>query len=163
MNRAFERFFGLRRIELIGVDYRQLAREKLAGVVVEADEFLARALHARENSGDVDLLRCRIRRSPSVEERWLECKSFPIEGGLYAGGRVERCTDITRYRTAEKVLRQLNSRLVEAKHLGSEGPSLNATAPADQLALGNISSLIEKLRALFSAPYSSADDSSADD
>jgi len=154
MNRAFENFFGVRRIELIGMDYRQLVRDKLAGVVVEADDFVARALRAPATEGNGDRFYCRVQKNPSDEERWLECTSNPIEGGLYAGGRVERCIDVTRYRAAEKLLLQLYSKLAKANQLGSKGASKNSTTPISKTAPRNISSLVKELQALFSSPYS---------
>jgi transcriptional regulator with PAS, ATPase and Fis domain len=151
MNRAFENFFGVRRIEHMGVDYRQLVRDKLLGVLVNADEFLARALAVRSDDRAVVSYSCHVRKSPSREERWLECTSNPLESGLYVGGRIERFADITHYRLAEGLLRQLSSRVRQTKTLESERSS---TDPAIRHALDGISSIVDELRALISPPYS---------
>jgi len=153
MNRAFERFFGLRRVEVGGVDYRQLVRERILGVLFDADAFLARVLAAQSHESEVTRFICHVRKTAHLDERWLECTSVPLRTGVLAGGRIERFADITPGKIAEGLLRRLNLELRKARSLESKRSSPDAIDPALREALDGSSRIVAELQAVIRSPY----------
>lgn len=96
INQATERFFGLRREEVIGQDKRKLVRERIAPSLADPDGFAERVLATYENNTYVEHFECQVLPDGRREGRWLEHWSRPIRSGLYAGGRIEHYTDITK-------------------------------------------------------------------
>ena len=101
LNKALERFFGLKRDEVIGKDKRRLIRDKIRYVFEDPDGFADRVLSAYDVNTYIENFECHVLPGPSREELWLEYWSQPIKSGLYAGGRIEHYYDITDRRKAE--------------------------------------------------------------
>jgi PAS domain S-box-containing protein len=114
VNQALERYFGLRRDEIVGKDKRQLIRERIADIFEDPESFAENVLATYDDNTYIENFECHVLPDGEREERWLEHWSQPIRSGLYAGGRIEHYTDITeRVRTEEALWesnRQLESR-----------------------------------------------------
>ncbi len=111
MNRALERYFGLRREEVIGKDKRELIRTRIKDIFADPDGFAERVLAAYANNTYVEHFECHVLPGPGREERWLEHWSQPIRSGRYAGGRVEHYTDITDRKRLEMSLEESEERM----------------------------------------------------
>ena len=105
VNRALERYFGLRREELIGRDKRLLIRERIKRIFAEPETFADRVLATYRDNSFVEQFECRVLPEGRREERWLEHWSQPIRTGVYCGGRVECYYDITARKGAMDELR----------------------------------------------------------
>jgi len=105
VNRALERYFGLRRDDVIGKDKRQLINEQIKNIFEDPEGFAKRVLATYDNNTYVEHFECHVLPDGEREERWLEHWSQPIQSGLYAGGRIEQYTDITERKRAEEALR----------------------------------------------------------
>ncbi|MBN1780378.1 PAS domain S-box protein [bacterium] len=97
-NRWFERFFGLTRMRVIGVDAAHLARTTLAQMFENAGQIEKNLTATYEKNSGLNSFQCHLLTGPNRKERWLEHTSQPILTGLYAGGRIEQYSDITAYK-----------------------------------------------------------------
>ncbi len=111
MNRALERYFGLKRDEIVGMDKRKLIRERIAGIFQDPENFVEKVLATYDNNTYIEHFECHVLPDGDREERWLKHWSQPIRTGLYAGGRVEHYTDITNLKLAEEKLKKSEARL----------------------------------------------------
>ena len=105
VNRALEIYFGLRRDNIIGRDKRQLIHEQIKDKFEDSEGFVKKVLSSYDNNVYVENFECHVLPGSGRLERWLEHWSQPIWSGLYAGGRVEHYTDITKRKQAEEELR----------------------------------------------------------
>jgi len=111
INKAMERFFGLRREEVIGKDKRQAIKESIRHIFSDPDTFAEKVLATYENNTYVEKFECHVLSGENRNERWLQHWSQPIRTGLYSGGRSEHYTDITSLKQAEKALTTANKKL----------------------------------------------------
>jgi len=111
INKAMERFFGLRREEVIGKDKRQVIKESIRHIFSDPETFAEKVLATYENNTYVEKFECHVLSSENRNERWLQHWSQPIRTGLYSGGRSEHYTDITSLKQAEKALTTANKKL----------------------------------------------------
>jgi len=89
VNRALERYFGLRREEVIGKDKRQLIREQIKNIFEEPKTFAEKVFATYDNNTYIENFECHVLADGQREERWLEHWSQPIQSGFFAGGRIE--------------------------------------------------------------------------
>jgi len=106
LNQALERFFGLRREEIIGKDKRQLIRERIKDIFEDPVSFAEKVFATYDDNTYIEHFECHIVPDSEREELWLEHWSQPILSGLYAGGRVEHYSDITERKKAERKLQK---------------------------------------------------------
>jgi len=105
INRATERFFGIRRDEVIGKDKRQLIHAKIKHIFEDADGFAERVITTYDNNTYIENFECHMFPEDVREEYWLEHWSQPIRSGLYSGGRVELYSNITERKNVEEELK----------------------------------------------------------
>jgi len=122
VNHALERYFGLRRKEVIGKDKRQLIRERIKDIFEDPVYFTEKVFATYDDNTYIEHFECHIVPDSEREERWLEHWSQPILSGLYAGGRVEHYSDITERKQAEEELQKRMNELETFYHatLGRE-------------------------------------------
>ncbi len=106
VNHALERYFGLRRKEVIGKDKRQLIRERIKNIFEDPVYFTEKVFATYDDNTYIEHFECHIVPGSEREERWLEHWSQPIVSGPYAGGRVEHYSDITERKKAERKLQE---------------------------------------------------------
>ena len=106
VNQALERYFGLRRDEVVGKDKRQLIRERIADIFQDPEIFTEKVFNTYDDNTYIENFECHVLANGEREERWLEHWSQPIRTGLYAGGRVEHYSDITEQKQTETILQE---------------------------------------------------------
>jgi PAS domain S-box-containing protein len=110
VNRAFARYFGLGREEIVGQDKRTLIRERISRIVAEPETFAERILATYRENAFLEHFECRVLPGGDREERWLAYWSKPIQSGLHLGGRIEQYCDITVWKkTADELKLQTAS------------------------------------------------------
>jgi PAS domain S-box-containing protein len=122
LNQVLERYFGIKRAEVIGKDKRQLIRKRIKNIFEDPDIFAEKVLATYENNTYVENFECHLLPNDGCKERWLEHWSQPISSGPYAGGRIEHYTDITERKWAEEALRDS---MVELENKNKSLESLN--------------------------------------
>jgi PAS domain S-box-containing protein len=110
INQALERYFGLRRNEILGKDKRELVHRQIKNIFEDPESFAERVLATYKDNTHIQNFECHVLAGDSREERWLEHWSQPIRSGPYAGGRIEQYTDITKRKRAEQALRESEKR-----------------------------------------------------
>ena len=104
INRAIERYFGLKRRSVLGKDKRRLIRDRIKNIFEDPEGFAERVLATYDHNTYIENFECHLLPDGNREERWLEHWSQPIASGMYAGGRIEHYYDITGRKQAEKLL-----------------------------------------------------------
>ncbi|MEA3340911.1 MAG: PAS domain S-box protein, partial [Chloroflexota bacterium] len=116
VNQALERYFGLRREEIIGKDKRQLIRERIKYIFEDPERFTQKVFATYDNNTYIENFESHVLPAEGRKERWLEHWSQPIRSGLYAGGRIEHYYDISEHKQAKVALREqyeLSENLIE--------------------------------------------------
>ena len=126
VNQALERYFGLRRQEVIGKDNRRLIRRRIKDIFEDPESFVEKVFATYDNNTYIENFECHVLADGWREDRWLEHWSRPIHSGLFAGGRIEHYTDITGRKKAEETLKLYREEMIRAEHLASLG-MLSAT------------------------------------
>jgi PAS domain S-box-containing protein len=121
VNQALERYFGLRREEIIGKDKRQLIRRRIKDIFEDPESFVEKVFATYDNNTYIENFECHVLADGKRQDRWLEHWSRPIHSGLFAGGRIEHYTDITRRKKAEETLKTYREQMIRAEHLASLG------------------------------------------
>ncbi|WP_255149861.1 GAF domain-containing protein [Halorarius halobius] len=94
----------------VGSGRRRLVRERLAPAVEDPTRLTGRLLDASDGE------RLLIRSTHTDGGRWIDCRSQSLGSGPFAGGRVDRFTDVTRFVREEAPLQELQ-RLVLAREM----------------------------------------------
>ncbi|OAQ20458.1 hybrid sensor histidine kinase/response regulator [Thermosulfurimonas dismutans] len=102
LNQAIEKFFGIKREEVIGKDKKELIQQKIKFIYEKPEEFAEKVLKTYKENTYIENFECHVLPGEGRKERWLEHFSQPIESGLYAGGRVEYYIDVTHRKRLEK-------------------------------------------------------------
>jgi PAS domain S-box-containing protein len=110
INEAIEEFFGLDREAIVGRNKRALIEAEIAGIFEEPERFADRVTATYENNTYTEEFESHVLGEGSLEERWVNHWSQPIESGLYAGGRIEHYTDITERKERERALEESERR-----------------------------------------------------
>jgi len=111
VNQAAERFFGLRREDVIGMDNRVLLERQLCHLFDDTGAFYDRVNALYANNSSIESFECHMLGGENRDERWLLHWSQPIATGLYKGGRIEHYTDITAQKNVERALLIANRKL----------------------------------------------------
>ena len=122
-NRAFERYVGIDREEMVGENHRQLFADRFRDVFEDCTAVLRRVAGSRADTNDdsIETYECHVLPGGGRKERWLEHRSRPIDTGVYAGGRLEHYSDVSDRKIVEAVGRQLSLQLQHAQKMESVG------------------------------------------
>jgi len=112
VNQSLERYFGIRRDEIIGKDKRRFIRKRIMDIFEDPESFAKKVFATYDNNTYVENFECHVLPDGKLEERWLEHWSQPIGSGLYAGGRIEHYYDITESKRAEEEIHQYLNELI---------------------------------------------------
>ncbi|QLG48847.1 PAS domain-containing sensor histidine kinase [Natrinema halophilum] len=110
INEAIEEFFGLDREAIVGRNKRALIEAEIADIFEEPERFANRVTATYEDNTYTEEFESHVLEEGSLEERWVNHWSQPIESGLYAGGRIEHYTDITERKERERALEESERR-----------------------------------------------------
>ncbi len=113
VNQAIERFFGIRKEDVIGKDKKHLICEHIKDIFENPKTFMEKVIATYDNNTYVERFECRVLPDGKREDRYLEHWSMPITTGTYKGGRIEQYTDITSRKKTENKLKDLNLELQE--------------------------------------------------
>ncbi len=130
VNRAMERFFGLRREQILGEDNRQLIRDRIKDVFEDKEAFVERVFATYDDNTYMERFECHVLADADRQERWLEHRSQPIRSGLYAGGRIEHYYDITERKRVEQAVRE---RAIRLELIARVGQSTTAILEPEEL------------------------------
>ena len=109
-NQALERYFGLKKGEIIGKDKRQLILKQIKYKFEDPEGFAEKVLATYDNNTYIENFECHVLSDDKCQDRWLEHWSQPIRSGLYSGGRVELYYDINDRKRAEEALKDSEKR-----------------------------------------------------
>ncbi len=121
INRAFERYFGVSRRDLVGEDMKEIVQTLLKAAVDEPEDFAQRLIASYEGAADADEFECHVRPEGERKERWLERRSHVITQGPYAGGRIEQYYGITDRKRSEEERERIQAQIQRAQRLESLG------------------------------------------
>ncbi|MEA1895588.1 MAG: PAS domain S-box protein [Euryarchaeota archaeon] len=110
INRSTERYFGLKREDVIGKDKRQLIRKRIKDIFEDPETFEQKVFATYDDNNYIENFECRVLPDEKRKEYWLEHWSQPIQSGLYKGGRIEHYSDITERKAAEDALKESEER-----------------------------------------------------
>lgn len=102
INRAIEKYFGIKREEIVGKDKRRIIKRHIQYTSPNSENYNQRIKTSGINDFSARDIICHILPSDKRKEYWLEYCSQPIKSGRYAGGRIEQYIDITDYKKTEK-------------------------------------------------------------
>ncbi len=120
INRAIERYFGIRREDVVERDKRLLIRERIENIFEDPEGFAGKVLATYDDNTYTEHFECHILPEGGRKERWLEHWSQPVESGIYTGGRIEQYTDITERKRAEVALNEAKQKADVANKSKSE-------------------------------------------
>ena len=110
INHSTEKYFGLKREDVIGKDKRQLIRKRIKDIFEDPETFKEKVFATYDNNTYIENFECHVLPDEERKEYWLEHWSQPIRSGLYKGGRIEHYSDITAQKAAEEMLRVAGER-----------------------------------------------------
>lgn len=90
-----------------GDSYEELVTGCIEPAVTTPEDFAERILPAPSGEGDASF-DFEVAGPGNSRDRWIQWRSYPIETGLYEGGRVDYYVDITAKKEHEQVLRNLH-------------------------------------------------------
>lgn len=105
INKTLEKYFGLKREDIIGKDKRQLISEQIMYSFVDGEDFFNKIIATYNDNTYMENFECFITSSSDRKERWLEHWSRPIHSGFYKNGRIELYYDITSRKISEKKIK----------------------------------------------------------
>jgi PAS domain S-box-containing protein len=114
VNEALERYFGLRREDLIGKDERQLIRKQIKDIFEKPETFVEKVLTTYDNNTYIENFKCRVLADDQRKDRLLQYWSQPIRSGPFVGGRIEHYTDITERKKTEEHLRIMGAAIASS-------------------------------------------------
>ena len=111
INHSTEKYFGLKREDVIGKDKRQLIRKRIKDIFEDPETFKQKVSATYDNNTYIENFEFHVLPDKERKEYWLEHWSQPIRSGLYKGGRIEHYSDITKRKQAEKELAKYRDHL----------------------------------------------------
>lgn len=113
LNQAMERYFGIKRLDVIGKDMRTIIQGGIKNIFEEPEIFVQKVFAAYNDNTYLETFDCHVLPGKGRDERWLEHRSQPIRSGLYAGGRIEHYYNITDLKQTQQELSKHRDRLQE--------------------------------------------------
>lgn len=155
INKTLERFFGLRREDVVGQDKRRLILEKICRIFENGDSFRSRVLATYDDNTYIERFVCHVLAGEDREERWLQHNSQPILTGSYKGGRIESYSDITDLILAEQEIHWITTRSMQLQEKEKSRIASNLHDELGQMILAikfsleNLQTSLMKRHALF--------------
>jgi PAS domain S-box-containing protein len=106
-NQILSTYLHVDRDTMIGLKMEDLVESQISSQFSNPAGFKRAMLLDREHFVPGTRQEFHIPPKPGTKERWLEHFSQPIRTGLYAGGRIEHFSDITRQKTLQEQLLQV--------------------------------------------------------
>jgi len=113
VNQAMERYFGIKRIEVIGKDMRTIIKGGLKNIFEDPKYFMQKVFATYDDNTYLETFDCHVMHYKDRDERWLEHRSQPIRSGLYTGGRIEHYYNITDLKQTQQELSKHRDSLQE--------------------------------------------------
>ncbi len=98
VNRAYEYYTGLKRIDIIGKNAQDYLKSTVKHLFQNPENFEKMVNSSYGSIETVNFECCRVNNHGEMV-RCLEYWSMPIKTGLYAGGRIEQYYDVTEHKT----------------------------------------------------------------
>ncbi|KAF5411238.1 MAG: PAS domain S-box protein [Euryarchaeota archaeon] len=128
INHSTEKYFNLKREDVIGKDKRQLIRNGIKDIFEDPITFKQKVFAMYNNNIHIGNFECHVLPGEGRKEYWLEHWSQPIRSGLYKGGRIEHYSDITEQKASEEMLRMAGERF---KTIVETAPSILMISDAE--------------------------------
>jgi len=141
INNSIEKFFGLKRDNVIGQDNKQLIQSKVKNIFEDPETFRKKVFAAYDNNTYIENFDCHVLPDGDRKERWIEHWSQPIQTGLYKGGRIEHYSDITEHKLAEDKVKE-NEAMLSAAMDNSQAGIAIADVPSGKLIYVNKAGLL---------------------
>ncbi len=106
INHSFERYFGIRRENMLNRDICSVGRELFHCI---QGEFRSQLLSSLQKGELLPPAECRVRRNGERGKMWLRYHAQRVDSGRYRGGRVEHFSDITTIRETRERLHILSA------------------------------------------------------
>ena len=82
VNQAIERFFGIRKEDIIGKDKKQIICEHIKDIFEDPNSFMEKVIGTYDNNTYVEQFECHVLSDGKREDRYLEHWSMPIKTGV---------------------------------------------------------------------------------
>jgi diguanylate cyclase (GGDEF)-like protein/PAS domain S-box-containing protein len=106
---SIQKYFHLDKSSVVGEDFRDLFRGKIAGLLAEPSRFLENMRAAYREDTGVSGFECVLKNGSDVCQ--LEHWSYPVTHGELVGGRIEIFRDITARKKSEEALEYYHKKI----------------------------------------------------
>lgn len=94
-SRPIEQFMGIDPSRILGVSKHKLIEKTIRHLFENGDRYVRNVNLAYRSGTSLEGRTYHVLPTDTLQERWLEHRSYPIESGAYAGGRIDIYRDMT--------------------------------------------------------------------